>query len=133
MHITTKQIWIIFALVGVLCCCASPPLYLTVGRKLDYEVCMSRMATKLGIEPNIGAVYQHILRVAPSGLSHGETLNALKQIGSITVVDSTVLAGTFEIRETLRLDICTHPLNNIVFFAIFSPEGNLTDIVIPAS
>jgi hypothetical protein len=117
----------------VLLCCIMPALYLTVGRSVEHQQCMHRVAAKHNIAPTRQALYLHLLQLAPAGLPQEEVLNRLGTIGKVTVVNNTLLAGSLKVRQTLRIDVCLHPLNNVILFANYGRDNRLSSLVITDS
>ena len=121
-------IWVLL-LFFLVVCCLGPYFYLTVAREWDYQECIPKAAKNIGVEPKISAIYKWINDNETPGLSREASRSILENLGTTTFVGSRSIAnGPSE--DTLRVNICSHPMNNIVLFANYSTDNKLIGITI---
>lgn len=111
--------------ITIIACCVSSTYYLMVGKDVQFQGCLDRIAIKLGAEPTFAAVFEAVRELVPAGSTQDETRMALEQVTAVTLIDSQRLAGTYDIRETIRLDFCPYSFNIMVIHAMYSPDGKL--------
>jgi hypothetical protein len=121
-------IWISCFLLLILCCLV-PWLYLTNFRDWDYRTCNPKAANRIGVKPNRGSINDWIYDILTPGISRTETKAILERLGPTEMVSSRSLSNG-EIENTYQINICSHPLNNIVLFANYSIDGKLIAITI---
>ena len=123
-HIYKILLFLLFLLLILGLC-----LFFTFARDWDYRECIPIAAKRIGVEPKMSAIYIWINNNETKGLSRESTRLILERLGLTTFVDSRSISdGTIE--DTLRVNICSHPLNNIVLYANYSSDNKLLGIVI---
>lgn len=124
-----NQIIVIFLLLFPVICCLGSYFFLTTVRDWDYQTCIPNAARKIGVEPEIGAIYQWISDKETPGISREAIMSILETLGPITFVDNRTLSDDTT-EDTLRINICSHPFNNIILYANYSTDGKLIAITI---
>jgi hypothetical protein len=108
-------------------CCLIPVFYFTIARDLDKKECIPRTAKNIGVDAETIYIYQWIYQNEVPGISREESRLILEKIAPITLVDTRSIAnGTFT--DTIRINICSHPMNNIVLSANYSKDNYLLGI-----
>ncbi len=122
---------ILFALIGLfllgMCTLCN---YFTLFRYVDASICYSRAGRKIGVsEADQNTVYQFVKGMLHPGMSKDEVMSRLSDIGPSVVTGTTELYdGT--IRETVKLDICLHPLNDILLLLRYSKDLHSKDLLL---
>ena len=108
--------------------CAVLFVYMTLFRWVDYAVCIRSMAEKEDVSPSIDGIAGYIFETAIPGMERDEVLNILEKLGSVDIrfQDSTYPPGN--VRDTIRINSCMHPLNDLRIYAIYNSEGKLISI-----
>ncbi len=103
--------------------CVFACLFLTVFRWADNAACVSRAARHFGIEASNQALYDYVQNQLTPGMTRDEVLVTLRQIGPVSV-DQGTEALNGQIADTVRLNICWHPMNSIILFARYSADDS---------
>jgi hypothetical protein len=120
--------FVIFFILG----CLMLFFFLTVARDWDYRLCIPKAARKIGVEPKLSEIYGWIYAHETPGLSREATQSVLENIGTTSIVNSRFLAdGTTE--DTLRINMCSHPMNNVILSANYSSNNELIGITIDSN
>jgi len=120
---TTNLIISIIILFILLLLCL-PIGFFTVFRDLDAKICIPRVTTRIGIEADGDHLRQYIKTQLHPGLNEQEVTNILRNIGPVSQYEKTKLYdGTT--REGYKLNICLHPLNNVLVENVFDAKGIL--------
>jgi hypothetical protein len=100
----------------------TPCLYLTLLRQIDALICIPKISQRVGIAPNLDAVYKYVGEIIQPGLTKAEALEKLSRIGKVTTLFVDRLANG-NVVEEVDLSICYHPMNNIQVMIKYSPGG----------
>lgn len=103
-------------------------LYMTLFRWVDYATCITPIARKVGVPSTMDGIESYILEVATPGMERDEVLEALETLGRVDVRSQDVSYPPNEVRDTIFIKSCMHPLNNLEIYAFYSSEGRLISI-----
>jgi hypothetical protein len=88
---------------------------------VDLAVCIPKVSRELGIAPDQEQVYEYIKKLVNPGMSRAEVMESLSKVGRIVSTGSTVLWDG-EVREGISIEICLHPLNNILIINYYTKD-----------
>lgn len=103
-------------------------IYMTLFRWADYARCIPSAAEKVGAPPTMYGVEHYILTTATPGMEREEVMRVLEKLGPVQLRYQDVSDSTDEIRDTVFVKSCMHPLNNLEIYAFYDSEGKLISI-----
>ncbi len=112
-------------LIGI---CATLFLYVTLFRWVDYATCITPIARKVGVPSTMDGIESYILKTTTPGMKREEVLEALETLGPVDLRFQDVNYPSNEVRDTIFIKSCMHPLNNLEIYAFYSLEGRLISI-----
>ncbi len=113
--------------VSILVFCCLPFMALTLGKWVDEAICVPAAASRVGEERTYDGLYHYLRTHLMPGMTREEVKQAVEKLGPVAIEqDNSPAAGVMA--DTIVLDICFHPLNDIRFFAQYDLDGNLIAI-----
>jgi len=94
--------------------------YFTVYRWIDQTICYSRVASRIDVDPNYLSIRSYIQFHLTPGMSRHEVISMLETVGPVDQRETNA--------NEVWVNICSHPLNNIVLFTKYSMDGKLDAI-----
>jgi hypothetical protein len=88
---------------------------------VDLAVCIPKVSRELGIAPDQEQVYEYVKKLVNPGMSRAEVMERLRKVGRIASTGNTVLWNG-EVREGVNIEICLHPLNNILIENVYTKD-----------
>jgi hypothetical protein len=122
--------FLIGLVVFVIGSCAVLFAYMTLFRWVDYAICIPLMARKVGVSPSIGGIESYIFETALPGMEREDVLNVLEKLGPVNIRSQDATYPPDEIRDTILINSCMHPLNDLDIYAFYNSGGKLTSITL---
>jgi hypothetical protein len=108
----------IFSLIVLLCILIGG--YFVFYRLIDQKICYQRVAKSIGVEASYTSIASYIESNLTPGMTPEEVDLILERIGPVH-------HGVRSPNE-IRVEMCSHPLNNIILFTQYSGDGTLESI-----
>lgn len=105
-------------------------LYMTLFRWVDYAICVRSMAEKAGVSPSIDGIEGYVFETAIPGIEREEVLKVLEILGTVDLRSQDATYPPGEFRDTILINSCMHPLNNLQIYAFYNSEGKLISITL---
>ena len=83
--------------------------YLIVYRRVDQSLCYNRVGKTVGIDPDYASIRSHIQSNILPGMTRQEVISTLEKLGPVD-----------HIGDTVRINMCSHPLNDITLHFRYS-------------
>jgi hypothetical protein len=103
-------------------------LYMTLFRWVDYATCIAPIARKVGVPSTMDGIESYILETATPGMEREQVLKVLETLGPVDLRFQDVSYPPNEVRDTIFIKSCMHPLNNLEIHAFYSSDGRLISI-----
>lgn len=94
---------------------------------IDIPVCTSRIADKLKIQPEIGAVREYMIQSVRLGMTSDEVETTLNRIAPISIIN-TFVDNKQGLHQEIIVEICDNPGGNVLLFTYYSKDGHLINI-----
>lgn len=115
--------------VFVIGSCAVLFVYMTIFRWADYAICIQSMAGKADVSPStMDGIESYILETASPGMEREDVLKVLEKLGPVDVAFQSASYPPDEFRDTIFIESCMHPLNNLQVYAFYSSDSRLISI-----
>lgn len=108
--------------------CIVPLVYMTLFRWADYAICLPSMAEKVGVPSTMDGIESYILETASPGMEREDVLKVLEKLGPVDVAFQSASYPPDEFRDTIFIESCMHPLNNLEIYAFYSSDSRLISI-----
>lgn len=123
------RISLIISFIIILSICLCILAYFVVYRQVDEATCLHRVANRIEIEPTYSDLRFYIQSTLAPGMTRIEVQDILEKIGPIDVkTDNEILNNM--VADRIWLKACSHPLNHILIYTRYTPEGKLISIKI---
>lgn len=103
-------------------------VYMTLFRWIDYTTCVSSMARRVNAPTTIEGIEKYILGTASPGTNREDVLRILGKLGPVQVRFQSKINPVHEIRDTIFIKSCMHPLNNLEIYAFYNLDGELISL-----
>jgi hypothetical protein len=103
-------------------------VYMTIFRWIDYAICIPSMTRKISVLSTMQGIERYILETVTPGMTRQQTLNVLENFGRVDIRFQSVTWPPGEVRDTIFIKSCMHPLNNLELYAFYNSEGRLISI-----
>ena len=129
--IAPKRSACVAALVLAFVMCGTGAAVFILSPRLDRAVCLPRVANRIGVQPSYPAIYGYIRELITVGMTRDEALAVLEKIGPMHVAFSTKLPYEDTMRDQVHLNICWHPVNQIILHLYYSStDERISDVII---
>ena len=108
--------------------CAVLFLYMTLFRWVDYAICIPTMAKRVDVPPSMEGIESYILKAAIPGMGREQVLKVLEKLGPVDIRFQDTTYPPDNSRDTILVNSCMHPLNDLEIYAVYDSEDRLISI-----
>jgi hypothetical protein len=108
--------------------CAILFLYMTLFRWVDYATCIPTMAKRVDSPPSLEGIESYILTTAVPGMKREKVLKVLENLGPVDIRFQDTTYPPDNVRDTILVNSCMHPLNDLEIYAVYDSEDRLVSI-----
>jgi hypothetical protein len=119
--------WHTLFLLAILIGCVIPLFYFILYRWTDNLICTFNTARKMGVPPDFPSILAHINESVTPGTNRTDVESWFRKIGPIAVYHTNNNHDVSK-ADLIRLNYCSHPLNNLDFIALYTKDGKLISI-----
>lgn len=103
--------------------CVLPTAYYVIVPQLDTQLCVPRVAQRLGVQATHESIEAYTNSLLKPGMTPTEVRAALEKVAPVDIAEGKAAVNGI-LSDEITVRMCTHPSNNLVILAQYS-DGKL--------